>query len=243
MNLGRWRGRTTLAAALESQRGFTLIEVLITVVAILLISATLAPTFFNWVEESKVAKAQNDANAIAAAVSRFFQDTRRWPGQVEILGPGSAVRFLIVGSPATASFPDFTGFTGLGAVTCTSGLVGVNPNVTAFPAAMPSAGNTLDITDFLVRKPPTVDYPNWRGPYLNVDIRSDPWDRPWIINVIPLFCGETIANSGSGGTAGYGWILSAGPNGTLQTNLTSARLNPDADDLGAHLSKLVTRAP
>lgn len=220
--------------------GFALIEVLVAVVAILLISATVAPVLFRWIDEGKIVRAQKDADAIAAAMTRFYQDTRRWPGQAEILKSDSTTRFLTAGSPSQASFPDMTGFTGIGAVTCTSGLRGVTANVTTFTAAVPSATNTLDVNDFLLRKPAAADYPNWRGPYLTAELRADPWGRAWVINVIPLFCGEAVSSGSPAGAAGYGWILTGGGNRTLQTNFTDAKVNGDSDDVGTNLSKLTT---
>lgn len=228
---------------LGGERAVALLSVLVAVAVSILLAAIVAPALIQWIEDSKLAKAQSDAGAIAAGMNRFFLDTRRWPGQAEILKAGSAVRFLITGDPSKASFPDLTGFTGLEAVTCTSGLLGVSANVTAFDAATPSGANSLDLADFLIKKPPAEDYPNWRGPYLGADIRSDPWDRAWVVNVIPLFCGETLAEAASGGAAGYGWVLSGGPNRTLQTNFKDARLNPQADDAGVIVGKLLTQSP
>lgn len=239
MNLRDRHAHKPFRLPVGSEQGFGLMEIIVVVAAMVLIAAILVPTVFSWVEEGKIAKAQGDASAMAAAMSRFFQDTGRWPGQAEILKSGSSVRFLIVGSPAKAGFPSLDGFTGLGATTCTSGLLGVSPNATTFEAAVPTASNTRDITDFLIRKPAESDYPNWRGPYLSAEIRSDPWDRAWLINVIPLFCGETISSSASG-AAGYGWILSGGSNQALQTSFTATKLNPDADDVGVSLGKLTT---
>jgi type II secretory pathway pseudopilin PulG len=215
--------------------GFGLIEVLLVVVAIVVMSAVVVPAMFRWISDSQVSKAHGDASAMAAAMSRFYQDTSRWPGQVEILKAESATRFLIVGDPTKVVFPD--GAPGISAVTCSGGLTGVTANVTAFELAVPSASNTIDLMDFLIRKPPEADYPNWRGPYLATETRSDPWDRAWIVNVIPLFCKETVTGSAQGGAAGYGWIVSGGPNRTIQTALTDSKLNPDADDVGVNLGK------
>lgn len=215
--------------------GFGLIEVLLVVVAVVVMSAVVVPSVLRWITDGQVNKAQGDASAVAAAMNRFYQDTSRWPGQVEILKAGSTSRFLIIGDPNKAEFPD--GAPGISAVTCTGGLAGITANVTAFAAAVPSAANTLDIMDFLVRKPEDADYPNWRGPYLSTETRSDPWDRAWIVNVIPLFCRETVTAGAQGGAAGYAWIVSGGPNRTVQTALTESRLNPEADDVGVNLGK------
>lgn len=237
MNSRDRHGRKAFHPLLRSQRGFTLIEVLVVAVTMILLGLIVAPRIFGWIDEGRSVKAQGDAAALAVAMNRFFQHTSRWPGQVEILRSNSSKRFLIVGDPAKATFPTMDGSSGIGAVTCTRGLQGVTSNVTAFAAAVPSSTNTVDIMDFILRKPSASDYPNWQGPYLSVEVRSDPWNRAWVINVIPLFCEETVTASDAAGKAGYAWILSAGPNGTLQTKFTATKLSPDADDAGFNVGK------
>lgn len=229
------RSKSGFRAALGGSRGIGLIEILIVAFAVIVLSAMVAPAMFAWISDSEVARAQGDAMALAAAMTRFWVDTGRWPGQAEILQSGSSTRFLIVGNPEQVTFP--TGVSGIGSMTCSNGLLGVVPGVTSFAPAIPSTSNTLDLMDFLVRKPAAASYPNWRGPYVPVQLRSDPWGRAWIINVIPLFCGEPVSELVSGGEAGFGWILSGGPNRTLQTPFTATRLEVSSDDAGVNLSK------
>jgi len=219
-----------------------MIELIVVVAAVVLLAAALAPQLLSWIDEGRSTRAQRDMAAISAAMSRFFQDTTRWPGQVEVLKPNSAVRFLIVGDPSAATFPIFAAAAGIGAATCSSGLSGVTPNVTTFSAAVPSSSNTLNVVDFLLRPPPAADYPNWHGPYLPGDITSDPWGTAQVINVIPLFCGEEVTASNPGGSLGFAWILSGGPNRTLQTPFTRSRLRPELDDVGFNMSKRMTQA-
>ena len=223
--------------------GFSLIEIIVVVAAIVLISAAIAPQLLSWIDQGRAARAQGDATAIVAAMNRFFQDTTRWPGQVEILKSNSAILFLIVGDPSVATFPTFAVPTGIGSATCSSGLSGVKPNVTAFESATPSSSNSLNVIDFLLRLPSATDYPSWHGPYLSVDLTSDPWGRAYVINVIPLFCGESVVASAPGGALGFGWILSGGPNRTIQTLFTNSQISADSDDEGMNLSKRVTQSP
>lgn len=212
------------------------------VAAIVLISAAIAPQLFTWIDQGKASRAQSDANAISAAMNRFFQDTTRWPGQVEILKSDSVIRFLVVGDPSVATFPIFAAPAGIGPATCSSGLSGVKPNVTAFAGATPSPSNSLNVIDFLLRPPSATDYPDWHGPYLSVKLSSDPWGRPYLINVIPLFCGETVTGAAPGGALGFGWILSAGPNRTVQTLFTDVQVTADSDDVGTNLNKRMTQS-
>lgn len=217
--------------------GFSLIELVVVVAALVLLSSVIAPQLFRWIDDSRTARAASDSAAVGAAMSRFFDDTKRWPGQVEILNPGSIVRFLTVGDPTPTNFPLLSGSIGISTATCAEGLSGVKPNVTTFVSATPSAANTLNINSLLVVPPPAADYPNWKGPYLSVDLSSDPWDAVYVINVIPLFCGETVGASAPAGALGYAWIISGGPNRTIQTPFTSTQPNADSDDVGIPLSK------
>jgi general secretion pathway protein G len=236
----RIRRRFSRRAAAGSA-GFSLIEIIVVVAAIVLISAAIAPQLFSWIDQGRTARAQSDATAISGAMSRFFDDTTRWPGQVEILKANSAKRFLIVGDPSTSTFPIFAVTTGIAPATCSGGLSGVTPNVTAFESATPSSSNSLNVIDFLTKPPAASDYPNWHGPYLSVNLSSDPWGRPYLINIIPLFCSETVTGAAPGGALGFGWILSGGPNRTVQTLFTDMQVVADADDVGTNLNKRMTQ--
>lgn len=65
---------------LISQRGFTLLEVLVAVSIVAVLSAAVAPTVFQHVKESRVAKAKNDGKVIGEALVRFRSDMDTWPG-------------------------------------------------------------------------------------------------------------------------------------------------------------------
>ena len=216
-------------------------ELVVVVAAIVLLAAVVTPQMFSWIDDSKMARAASDSATIGAAMSRFFYDTKRWPGQVEILESGSAIRFVSVGEPTPTTFPALDGSIGIGTATCAEGLSGVQANVTNFAAATPSAANTINITSMLRTPPDASDYPNWKGPYLSVDVTGDPWDKVYVINVIPLFCGEMVTAAAPGGALGNGWIVSGGPNGTIQTLFTSSRPADGSDDVGLTLSKRVVQ--
>jgi type II secretory pathway pseudopilin PulG len=222
--------------------GFSMIELVVVVATVVLLAAAVAPQILSWIDEGKSARAASDAAAVAAGMNRFFQDTTRWPGQVEILRSNSTIRFLTVGDPESVDFPILVGSIGIQAATCTNGLSGVVANQTAFTSAEPSASNSLDVQEFLSKPPSAADYPNWHGPYLQRNVVADPWGSVFVVNVIPLFCGETIEASAPGGALGYGWILSGGPNRTVQTAFAASNLAEDADDIGISLSKRAVQA-
>ena len=222
----------------RSTSGFSLVEVMVAVAAAVILAAILTPMAFSYIDDSRIARAHADAATIAASLTRFFQDTKKWPGQVEVL-ESDTLRFLSIGNPS--SLPTLAGSIGISLATCADGLTGVQPGVTQFVAASPNSVNTLDITPMLRIPPPAADYPNWKGPSLASEIESDPWETVYVINVIPLFCGETVTTANPGGNLGFAWILSGGPNRTLQTPFTSQRLAQDSDDAGVPLSKRIVQ--
>jgi prepilin-type N-terminal cleavage/methylation domain-containing protein len=57
----------------------------------------------------------------------------------------------------------------------------------------------------------------WKGPYLQ-DSPIDPWGRCYVINVHGYYTGEFV------------WVLSAGPNGVIDTGLTDTTVQ--GDDIG-----------
>ncbi len=77
--------------------------------------------------------------------------------------------------------------------------------------------------------PPGADYPEsgstaWRGPYLPND-PVDPWGHAYVVSV-----------AGMRGDAGVrGWILSAGPDGVLQTDDGDDAIPAGSDDVGWRL--------
>lgn len=60
----------------------------------------------------------------------------------------------------------------------------------------------------------------WKGPYL-ASVSPDPWGNAYVINANVF------------GAAGPVWIISAGPNGQMETNSTS--ISPQGDDVGIRL--------
>ena len=60
-------------------RGFTIVELVVVVVAILILSAIVVPLAINAIEEARIANAQNDVRAIGKAILKFEKDLGRFP--------------------------------------------------------------------------------------------------------------------------------------------------------------------
>ena len=77
-------------------------------------------------------------------------------------------------------------------------------------------GAVRSTDDFLTND--TFSVRNWRGPYL-AETPSDPWGSAYLVNVNGFFNGKERV-----------WVISAGPNRTLETGAKSTTLG--GDDIG-----------
>lgn len=225
--------------------------------ATIILAAGVASTSLAGIDQAKLGKAQPDAQSLGAAMQNFFTDTGKWPGQAEVAGTlasGTVTpKFLVTSTPVGSLLPSFaTGVFATTVATCTGnsleGFVGVSIAALNQPTSPVDANTVLNINDYLVRKPDPTKYPNWRGPYMQAEITTDPFGRVWLINTLPLFCAEavdsvggTVTTTGTSGNLGYAWIITAGPNRTLTTSLKSAKLDELGDDAGVTLSKLTKK--
>lgn len=238
-----------LLAILRDARGVTLYEAVAVVATTMVVAAIALPFVMSQIENAKQARAANEIVAIANAMTRFFDHTGRWPGEVEIRRTGSQICFLQTGRPGTnpsqwTLLPD-TSQLPVSPTTRTQLLDA--RDFLARPCDTLSPLNVLNLYDFLVRKPSEAEYPGWAGPYME-PIASDPWDRAYVINVIPLIFSSDIADPGvgrvsdTGGKLGFSWVITAGPDRLLQTTLTAAELSSNSDDVGKNLGTRIVRS-
>lgn len=230
------RAARRLFRALVESKGVSLYETTAVVAMTSIIAAVALPVAMDRIENAKESRVGRDATTIGSAMIKFFEDTGRWPGEAEIRTPGSPVCFLQTGVPTTdpargTLLPDTRN---LGLIDGRDFLGRTCDSITPT--------NTLNINDYLVRKPSVVNYPNWRGPYME-PVASDPWDRAYIVNVLPLIFSGEVEDPGlgkfadTGGKLGFAWVLSVGPDRLLQTPLTAPQLAVRSDDVGKNLGK------
>jgi len=238
-----------LLEVLRDVRGVSIYETTAVVAMTSIVAAVALPVALDRIENAKQARAANEVIAIANAVMKFFENTGRWPGEVEIRRAGSEVCFLQTGVPSTdpsqgALLPDASQLP----VSPTTGTQLLDArDFLARPCDTLSPQNVLNINDFLVRKPSETDYPNWAGPYIE-PIATDPWDRAYLVNVLPLIFATSITDPGAGkvtdtgGKLGYGWVISVGPDRLLQTPLTAPQLVGGSDDVGKNLGARIVKS-
>ena len=218
-------------------QGFTLLELAFVIGIIIALVAIFAPLAMDKLAQSKITKAQADLDAISTALTNFFSDLGTFPScdDADCDPPSDAtnnLRILAVCTGAGSCASELPGETAANWSTLSTQLSGTaarnnfyNHVVINDPPADGTAG-TLG-TDYKTTK--------WKGPYIT-KLGPDPWGFAYIIHIGAVQkTGCPVASTGAPPlctlpAAGKGWILSAGPDGTLQTGPNANALV--GDDLG-----------
>ena len=198
----------------SSTRGFTLVEVVVVLAVVLLLSAIAVPMVTSYIEDGRRTRARNDVNVIAGALTNFYKDYGKWPARDASGADGNAY-VLYTGSPMPSANPfgaahqwDTWARNGTNGDTLDNQLLGNTPMGSA-AAAYPVTGQF-----------------RWRGPYLSGSMDHDPWNRPYVINVISGFSTSATSNKRI-------FVLSAGSNGIIDTpDTATATTDIAGDDIG-----------
>jgi type II secretory pathway pseudopilin PulG len=204
----------------SNRMGFTLIELTLVLVVLVTLVLVLTPSIANSINDARVARARNDCQTIASGIYQFFRDTGYFPlWRVARDGgagdPASRLQLLV--SRGNISIEDV-------------------PTLWTTGAAGGLADQLVNNTPRYALRTPTSQF-GWNGPYFSPDIAADPWGNRYVVNIalIDLSPGATTA---SGQTKMAVWVLSAGPNGTIETPFASSILNavpPAGDDIGTRI--------
>lgn len=193
----------------RNESGFTLVEVVVVVAVIAILAAVLTPYITKYIDDSRVARAKSEAQVVGAAMANFYKDTGRWPNAT---------------NATTAPNVNFAGVhTGVAANAPTAALIGA---ATGWAAA--GAANWSPLDTHLYQNQHqylAAGETRWNGPYAT-QLPLDPWGRPYVVNAANLTANNIPV-----------WVLSAGPNGVLNTNVGAAAspTTPQGDDVGFRL--------
>jgi len=192
----------------RNNRGFTLIEVIVVAGIIAILAGILVPMIFNQIDESKKTRALGDIKSLSTAILSFKKDVGKWP--VVDLTTGDQSANIMVSAGNVPPLPAKFTAVGSGNEEFKSRLAADARNEAVF-----AAGGIYNAT--------------WKGPYMP-EITADPWGNAYVMNSGYLFYTEADL---VGATTAAVWLLSAGPNGTFETDTNSTAL--EGDDIGIRI--------
>lgn len=203
----------------QSRAGFTLIELTVVLAVVVTLVLVLTPSIANFINDSRSARARTDCQTIAAAIVQFYRDTGFFPqwatAQAGGAGPpGSRLQLLV--SPGSLPFEEA-------------------PTLWSTGQAGMLADQLMNNRPGYALRVPATQF-GWNGPYVSSELGSDPWGRRYQVNI-----GMIDTSAGTVTVAGTVkaavWVLSAGPNGTIETPYTQSVLTAQlyGDDIGQRI--------
>lgn len=212
------------------QGGFTLVELVFVIAIIVVLASIFLPLAISKLRKADEAVADASIQEIAAALTSFYDDLRHFPtcDATSDCSPFPSADNNIVFLAFGEGFGDLSG-------DYPSNSTGsAEWDLTANDETSPARNNGAN--HLVLNDPITTgtqneagDYAStgskkWRGPYLG-RVSLDPWLKTYIAYVGAM---EKDGQKVSGGTtADRGWILSAGPNNSLDTRPSSSSLQSD----------------
>lgn len=199
--------------------GFTLIELTVVLAVIVTLALILTPSIANFINDSRVARAQSDCQTIASAVVQFYKDNGFFPQWTLANkggpgGPSDQVLLLVSGGNIPTELTPTQWSTGT--VSLLADQLMTNAPVYAL-------------------RTPTAQF-GWNGPYLSSDIGSDPWNNRYMVNIGLI--DTSVGAVGLGGAPKNAvWVISAGPNGTIETpfNQSVTAATREGDDIAIRI--------
>lgn len=184
---------------LSNNWGYTLAEMTAVIGVTATLTALSIPIVVEKMDRAKQARTAQDITRLAQAVQNFFTSTGEWPTR-NAAGTRNDIQLLTVGKGNDPR--DNTGTWGR-----------VTRRDDAFNHLVDDRPEGTDDVYTNARV-------EWDGPYVG-DMKEDAWGNNYFIYVEPFYTPELPTEA----SRIFGWIISAGPNGTLETSTTSPTLN------------------
>ena len=201
----------------RGERGFTMMEIIVVLAVVSIMAAVLSPMILNYVDDARKAKAESDVRTLASLILQLTKDVQHFPVYFD-------------GTKTTGS-PDIELLQGPGNDPADNSASGQGWLATS---------KKDDLANHLVINKPggasnTTKYGStgrfsWRGPYTD-QLTPDAWGNRYLVNI----------KNGDPGAAAPGkviWVLSAGPNGKIETDptaLTDSGPVPGGDDVAVRV--------
>lgn len=252
MRSSRARNRLAFGGSAErGEAGLSLLEATIVLLVLSTLTAVLAPTIGDFVQDSRDAKVKADVEIVGAAVTRMLADT----GEIAFVMDGNGTAGVFSTNPPShlttnrvnllvsdGSIPTIlAGQTRAAGTDWDDPLVGVGTGVVqtigAHLVQNTPSGNPIN----RYRNALDMNLPNnfdpvdggsfnaefaWRGSYLPGPVGSDPWGNRYAVNV-EFLAKSTGAGVGVSGSVNDVFVLATGRNGVVdtpfETQLTAGR--------------------
>lgn len=198
----------TLSHLFRSVKGFSIAEMATALTVTTIVAGAAAPAVQDYISQARQTRAAHDTHTIASAFSRFEGDVL---GQSAKQG-GWATFEMLVGQGAVPTIG--TGGDRLW-IQPVGGKVGLLDeqlvtNAVGYSTNPPRQANFIR---------------GWHGPYIETGIPVDPWGNRYAINVKAFVDGTSCTV-----------VVSAGPNGQIETPFSGVVITPGGDDVVALLA-------
>lgn len=202
---------------MTNKRGFTLVEIVVVLAIIALLAAVLVPYIGRYLEDARIARAKSDVANIGSTIANFNRDMALYPVFADGTKLAKGDESLVVLYTSEGDDPS----------------VGTDMGW----AADAEAGTNYEkLENQLILNKPSGDaakaYPTsgktyvWKGPY-TAEFKPDPWGNKYLVSTEGLKSGNTKR----------AFVISAGPNRTLDTNISQTTLDVTvgSDDIVAKI--------
>jgi type II secretory pathway pseudopilin PulG len=199
----------------QNERGLSLIEITIVLLAMSIITAGVAPVAARVIDRTRLSRAVEDAEAIKAAVVMFVTD----------LGGAGFTGFTITGASAGTTTRMLVSDGDIPRELGTGGDA-------LWQAVVDNTGGTVDFLGrhLITNNPrgsaanayPTAGTDQWRGAYLGGPIDADPWGNRYAVNTRWMKDAPRTNDV---------FVLSAGPDEQIDTPFAVNGIVPGDDDI------------